>query len=410
MSIQRQLRRGTTSQINAMTPAAGELLMDTTRNALVLGNGSQLGGFPLPSLNAQGWVGIGIAPNCPLQVSQGQYDPSATINLVTLTSSLGLTGDNSNAQVTLAINSSTVTVPLGKTMTGSMSAIRLDAFVNTLTFAGTLNSQYAIWTRAGILSSASTGTITIATALRAEPRNDVAGATIIGLYGVYVSPSTIAGNGSTFAGVCVAPYSMTGTYTSRYDFYGGNTGANNYFAGAVGIGVTDPQTYKAYVRQSSTGLGALRCDNQSAATGTVVVCNLDTTGNNVFVNFYTENPTAVLRGSINYNRTGGVVAYNTTSDQRIKELIADDYDYGAVIDAVEPHHYRRTDIVAENFGFFAQELHAAVPTAVSQGSDDDLGPGDEGFVPWQVDNSQLVPYLWAEVRALRSRIAALEPA
>jgi hypothetical protein len=44
------------------------------------------------------------------------------------------------------------------------------------------------------------------------------------------------------------------------------------------------------------------------------------TGDNVFMNF---SDSAAARGSITYNRGGGVVAYNTTSDYRAKTLLGD---------------------------------------------------------------------------------------
>jgi len=43
-TIQRQLRRGTTSQIGAMTPAVGELIYDTARKGLAVGDGATAGG------------------------------------------------------------------------------------------------------------------------------------------------------------------------------------------------------------------------------------------------------------------------------------------------------------------------------------------------------------------------------
>jgi len=53
MSTQRQLRRGTTSQIAAATPAQGELWADTTIfGRLVVGDGSTAGGFPLPYISS----------------------------------------------------------------------------------------------------------------------------------------------------------------------------------------------------------------------------------------------------------------------------------------------------------------------------------------------------------------------
>ncbi len=48
-ATQTRLRRGTNAQVNAMTPAADEAVVDTTNNRLCLGNGSTAGGFPIPN-------------------------------------------------------------------------------------------------------------------------------------------------------------------------------------------------------------------------------------------------------------------------------------------------------------------------------------------------------------------------
>jgi hypothetical protein len=50
LSEQLQLRRGTATQVNAFTGAAGEVVMDTTNNRLVVNDGSTVGGYPIPKL------------------------------------------------------------------------------------------------------------------------------------------------------------------------------------------------------------------------------------------------------------------------------------------------------------------------------------------------------------------------
>jgi len=47
MATRVQLRRGTTTEHNSFTGAAGELTVDTTKNTAVVHNGSTAGGFPL---------------------------------------------------------------------------------------------------------------------------------------------------------------------------------------------------------------------------------------------------------------------------------------------------------------------------------------------------------------------------
>jgi len=50
LSEQLQLRRGTGAQLAAFTPQAGELVVDTTNNRLVVGDGATAGGFPAAKL------------------------------------------------------------------------------------------------------------------------------------------------------------------------------------------------------------------------------------------------------------------------------------------------------------------------------------------------------------------------
>ena len=78
-AVQLQLRRDTAANLAAATPAAGEPGVDTTRNRLVVGDGSTLGGWPHAKLkDAQGY---GFVANCGLKASIASNN--LTINLVT---------------------------------------------------------------------------------------------------------------------------------------------------------------------------------------------------------------------------------------------------------------------------------------------------------------------------------------
>lgn len=48
-ATQTQLRRGTAAQCDAMTPADGEVVVDTTNERVRVGDGSRLGGYPVPN-------------------------------------------------------------------------------------------------------------------------------------------------------------------------------------------------------------------------------------------------------------------------------------------------------------------------------------------------------------------------
>jgi hypothetical protein len=74
---------------------------------------------------------------------------------------------------------------------------------------------------------------------------------------------------------------------------------------------------------------------QSVAGNTCLQAwNQATSGDNVFVLFYTEGGGGTLRGLITYNRAGGLTAYNTTSDYRAKDITGPVTGSGALIDSV----------------------------------------------------------------------------
>jgi hypothetical protein len=117
-------------------------------------------------------------------------------------------------------------------------------------------------------------------------------------------------------------------------------------------------------------------------------------------------------GSITTN--GSSVSYNSSSDARLKDNVrplGDDFDVGGLIDQMAPvaFEWNNAPDYASGVGFIAQDLQAVVPESVQPGdADAERHEGDEGFRPWGVDHSKLVPYLVAELQSLRARVAALE--
>lgn len=142
-----------------------------------------------------------------------------------------------------------------------------------------------------------------------------------------------------------------------------------------------------------------------AAYAPLMAWNADTSGNNLFEYFYTE-ASLTLRGSITYNRGGGLVAYNTTSDRRAKDILGAVPDPGAAIDAMQVYLGRMKGATIARPMLIADELQAVAPYAVTG----DAGAVDADGAPLlqQMDASSLVPLLIAELQALRARVAALE--
>ena len=105
-------------------------------------------------------------------------------------------------------------------------------------------------------------------------------------------------------------------------------------------------------------------------------------------------------GSITQNGTSATL-YNTTSDERVKENIADADDAGSKIDAIQVRQYDwKADGSHQDYGMIAQELQTVAPEAVSvpENPEDMMG----------VDYSKLVPMLIKEIQSLRNRVAQLE--
>ena len=101
-----------------------------------------------------------------------------------------------------------------------------------------------------------------------------------------------------------------------------------------------------------------------------------------------------------YNNASSVT-YNTTSDQRLKENIADADDAGSKIDAIQVRKFDwKADGSHQDYGMVAQELLQVEPRAVAQPEDSESMMG--------VDYSVLVPMLVKEIQSLRNRVAQLE--
>jgi hypothetical protein len=122
-----------------------------------------------------------------------------------------------------------------------------------------------------------------------------------------------------------------------------------------------------------------------------------TGSNGELIRFAKGTTTAV--GSISV--TASTTAYNTSSDQRLKENIADADDAGSKVDAIQVRQFDwKADGSHQDYGMVAQELMTVAPEAVSVSEDPEDMMG--------VDYSKLVPMLIKEIQSLRNRVATLE--
>jgi hypothetical protein len=127
-----------------------------------------------------------------------------------------------------------------------------------------------------------------------------------------------------------------------------------------------------------------------------LACKYDSTGGATQIAFI--NPNGQVGG---ITTSGSSTSYNTSSDYRLKENIADADDAGSKVDAIQVRQYDwKADGSHQDYGMIAQELQTVAPEAVSGDADSEEMMG--------VDYSKLVPMLIKEIQSLRNRVAQLE--
>jgi hypothetical protein len=158
---------------------------------------------------------------------------------------------------------------------------------------------------------------------------------------------------------------------------------------------------------SSPGTGSNNC--VGAFPGGFIITSRNTTGTAQHLVF--RNPNGDV-GSIACS--GSSTAYNTSSDYRLKENVA---DLTGAIDRIKQVPVHRFNFIADPDktvdGFLAHEVQAIVPEAI-HGTKDEVD--DDGNPVYQgIDQSKLVPLLTAalkdaitKIEALETRVAALE--
>jgi len=160
-------------------------------------------------------------------------------------------------------------------------------------------------------------------------------------------------------------------------------------SGNVLVGQTNASTVVngAYFRTNGSGFIATSTDclmlNRQGTDGTVVDIRNDNT----------------TVGTISIS--GSSTAYNTSSDERLKENIVD-APAGNIDDIRVRSFDWKADGSHQTYGMVAQELVDVAPEAVSQGeTEDDM---------WGVDYSKLVPMMIKEIQDLKAEVAALKGA
>jgi len=167
-------------------------------------------------------------------------------------------------------------------------------------------------------------------------------------------------------------------------------------SGNVSIGSTSsPQKLFVY--------GSHDTDN-----GLVKIQTSDTSANDDMIIFYDGNGTE--GGSISLNASANSVAYNTSSDYRLKENETAITDGITRIKQLKPYRFNWKSEPKGNKvdGFFAHEVSSIVPEAIL--GEKDAVDGEGNIKNQKIDQSKLVPLLTAAIIELEARVKTLEDA
>jgi hypothetical protein len=154
-----------------------------------------------------------------------------------------------------------------------------------------------------------------------------------------------------------------------------------------------------YINNSGyNGIGLVNLGN-----GFICFVTQPSANHQYFAGYYLNSSQSVV-GSISVGTSS--VAYNTTSDYRLKENIAPMTGALEKVAALKPVTYTWKESGEATQGFIAHELQAIVPECVTGEKD---AVDDEGRPKYQgVDTSFLVATLTAAIQELNAKVTALE--
>jgi len=343
-------------------------------------------------VTAEGNVGIGTS------------SPDSVLEANITTSGSG--ANNNTAGSSIGIGSSGTTQPiLGMRWTGASHVGISGSAFSTQIVNDTVNSNaFEMYTTGAsplVLGTGAAERMRISANGYVNPKANVANTNAPDTQGLHFGWNYSNGAGEslivfnkgagTTGGLTFVDNSSSGTHDEIMRLEGGNllvgtTTTGSYTDGKLSVfgdGSVPAATFK------NAGNTGQFCANFWNAAGS---------GTRTLINFTTNASPSVV-GSISTN--GSTTAYNTSSDYRLKENIADADDAGSKVDAIQ---VRKFDWIADgahqDYGMVAQELQTVAPEAVSAPEDPEEMMG--------VDYSKLVPMLVKEIQSLRARVQQLE--
>ena len=184
--------------------------------------------------------------------------------------------------------------------------------------------------------------------------------------------------------------------------------------GKVNIGGSSGLGSKFVVRDTGFDVFGVYCNSESHGTIATIKGGISGTPQSTLTFISFQRNDGGTRGSITANTNVGV-AYNTTSDYRLKENIVAISDGITRLKTLKPSRFNwKEDTSITVDGFIAHEV-TAVPEAIT-GTKDEVDENDKP-VYQSIDQSKLVPLLTAalqeavaKIEVLETKVAALEAA
>jgi hypothetical protein len=227
------------------------------------------------------------------------------------------------------------------------------------------------------------------------------------------SGSSTTSDSNTFLGRDAGYLVTSGAKNTIIGRFGGNSGgldirtASNYIVLSDGDG--NPRgifnnTGALLVNTTTvTNTGQVCMDFNGASAEGLTIKNTVNTTNSAFVQFYNSSATKI--GSIS-NPTSSSIAYNTSSDYRLKNTIAPMTGALARVAALKPCTYKWNADGADGEGFIAHELAEVCPSAVT--GEKDAVDADGNIKPQGIDTSFLVATLTAAIQELKAEVDSLK--
>jgi len=244
----------------------------------------------------------------------------------------------------------------------------------------------------------------------------------IGQYNTYVGEyagyNATTGTRNTFLGRDSGYAITTGQRNTIIGRYDGNTGgldirtASNYIVLSDGDG--NPRGIFDNAGKFLVGRTASGLSNTTGVTIGDGGIGLQSEGNTVQIYLNRTTSDGVITSFRRNNTEVGSIAvttvlttYNTTSDYRLKTVIAPVIDAGQRLDALKPIEYD-WKVGGRTRGFLAHQFAEVYPTSVSGEKDAVDEDGKPVYQAMQASTPEVMADLVAEIQSLRKRVALLE--